>query len=438
MKKVLISMVVGIFVMGQASLVFADGYEGPGIGRRHVSMGGTGIGLADDWTAIYWNPAGLTQLEGSGIGADLAYPIVDQYDSNSIFNGNFADMSKDRNDVFFRVYNIPGVAVEPAQFSKTKVTSKVLLPSFGGYHKMGDWTLAGGMYVQVGSTTDWEDTVQDTVNGAEIKGSYLSELGIIVNNFSIARKILPNLSLGAGLNLLYGKTKLEVDKSYTSAALPALNYATSAASDADGFACEWMAGILYKVHPKLSIGGVYRSGADIELNGSAKVNHSIVPAVNGNSNYTQSFPYASTWGIGLAFRPIKKLLFTSDWTRTDWTKMRREFDYDSPGGALQDENYDLDWVVSDRYHFGGEYNLCDNWAVRGGFYLDPSPVPDKGASLTLIADTDSKAYTCGIGYNNKNLSIDLCYVFAEGKREADGIVYKKRVNDIGVTFTYGW
>ena len=35
-----------------------------GIGARATAMGGAFTGLADDATALYWNPAGLTQIEG--------------------------------------------------------------------------------------------------------------------------------------------------------------------------------------------------------------------------------------------------------------------------------------------------------------------------------------------------------------------------------------
>ena len=38
---------------------------GLGVGARSISMGGAFTGLADDASALYWNPAGITQLERS-------------------------------------------------------------------------------------------------------------------------------------------------------------------------------------------------------------------------------------------------------------------------------------------------------------------------------------------------------------------------------------
>ena len=54
--------------------LYAGGYETFGLGARATSMGGAFIGLADDWTASYWNPAGLAQLKGGAVGIDLLTP----------------------------------------------------------------------------------------------------------------------------------------------------------------------------------------------------------------------------------------------------------------------------------------------------------------------------------------------------------------------------
>ncbi|MEA1927745.1 MAG: hypothetical protein U9N73_06025 [Candidatus Auribacterota bacterium] len=59
--------------------LYAGGYEFGGLGSRALAMGGAYIGLADDWTASYWNPAGLSQLEGSGVGANFLSPHPSAY-----------------------------------------------------------------------------------------------------------------------------------------------------------------------------------------------------------------------------------------------------------------------------------------------------------------------------------------------------------------------
>ena len=50
------------------ALLFAQGAEAggfalSGVGSKAIGMGGAFRGLADDWSAAYWNPAGLTRSQ---------------------------------------------------------------------------------------------------------------------------------------------------------------------------------------------------------------------------------------------------------------------------------------------------------------------------------------------------------------------------------------
>jgi long-chain fatty acid transport protein len=44
-----------------ASAALANGFNLDGVGSKAIGMGGAFIGLADDPSAVFWNPAGLTQ-----------------------------------------------------------------------------------------------------------------------------------------------------------------------------------------------------------------------------------------------------------------------------------------------------------------------------------------------------------------------------------------
>src|SRR5690554_8157272 len=57
----------GIIGLGLALLLlFAQaGMAATGIGARGIGMGGAFSAVADDGTAAYWNPAGITQLKFS-------------------------------------------------------------------------------------------------------------------------------------------------------------------------------------------------------------------------------------------------------------------------------------------------------------------------------------------------------------------------------------
>lgn len=69
MQKVKILTVLIFFILVQPVFVFAAGWESGGlpVGARYMAMGEAGVGFAPDANALYWNPAGLTQLQGQYI-----------------------------------------------------------------------------------------------------------------------------------------------------------------------------------------------------------------------------------------------------------------------------------------------------------------------------------------------------------------------------------
>lgn len=57
------------FVIATIMIVFFAFMEEPAsacVGARQMAMGGTFVGIADDMSAVYWNPAGLALLQRSG------------------------------------------------------------------------------------------------------------------------------------------------------------------------------------------------------------------------------------------------------------------------------------------------------------------------------------------------------------------------------------
>ncbi len=104
-KRREIAFLVGAFLFIQAGFCWGGGFEGPGLGIRANSMGGAFIAIADDWTAGYWNPAGLAQLKGTGIGFAVDCVTVIGKDGNSIANGSILDPNypdENQGDIFTR------------------------------------------------------------------------------------------------------------------------------------------------------------------------------------------------------------------------------------------------------------------------------------------------------------------------------------------------
>jgi len=433
----LVVAIVCALVVMQASTVCAGGYESPMLGSRVLGMGCAFIGTADDWTAIYWNPAGLTQQEKWGVGATVYSPHYTLTDGNSVSNYDAPQMSFYQRDVFVRVHpTLSGAGSEPPQFSKKAMSRSAYSPGIGGYWAIpGVGVLGFGVYTPVSSCVDWDDAVKDLVTQADITASYSSKLSMSMVNLSFARDAIRNLSAGMGLNLVYGRNEYDADKKYTCAAAPPMNYTFNYDSEASGTGFEWMFGLRYKVIAQLSVGAVYRSGSKLSLSGTASTSHTML-GIDEISDYTQKFHHPATYGVGLACRPIPKLLFGFDWSQTDWTTMRAELDYENEGTVLKDIDKSMDWERSDSYRLGVEYAVSEQIRLQAGYSKALWAAPDKGVGLTSVNDVDKNIYSLGAGYDFKGFQIDAAYLHARGERTADNVEYKLEANVFTLTCAY--
>src|SRR5512136_3110003 len=115
-----------------ASLASANGFNLNGVGSKAIGMGGAFIGLADDPSAVFWNPAGLTQT---------SRPTVYGFEMNLIPTGTYKWS-----------YAALGVNID----AKTK--SKVYPVGAVGYlQPLGrKWVVGVAGYVPAGTCATWK------------------------------------------------------------------------------------------------------------------------------------------------------------------------------------------------------------------------------------------------------------------------------------------
>ncbi|MCK4533016.1 outer membrane protein transport protein [bacterium] len=426
-KRRRITLLMSAFLFIQAGFCWGGGFEGPGLGIRANSMGGAFIAMADDWTAGYWNPAGLAQLEGTGMGIVVDCVTVIGKDGNSIANGSILDPNypdENQGDIFYQVP--PGV--EPLQFDKKDITVISYLPGIGVYKEIkGYFTIEASIYEPIGYSSKWKDMVGG-VDG--VNAFYEETFYTVVYNTSLARKMSSKLLLGAGLNILQGKWEKEARKT-------TLDYNCKSGMDGDGTGYEGVFGFLYSLPwDKMKLGGVYRTGSEISLEGKGFV-EDLRLGIDERTNYTQKFNYPATYGIGIIGNPLRKLTLSFDWQATDWTKIKRDIDFDNDSGAaFVDFDENLKWEKTERIRIGGEYNFDKNFAARIGFYTDPTPVPDEQVSLTNVLDVDRNNITFGGGYSEKDWQVDIGYIYGWGSKTINEVRYKKEVGSFQVAFSY--
>ena len=414
-------------------LLYAGGYEFGGLGSRALSMGGAYIGLADDWTASYWNPAGLAQLEGAGAGIDFlsTHPTLRGSDSfaNLPPTPQTAEKYKYTKDMFI---NYSGM--EPDQFNKTSTNYHFYQPQgLGGYMTFPEFTVGLTVYSPMGYYSDWNDTLSYGMGSIYAKN--YQQLVIVETQLTISREIFDGLYAGAGIALLYDRIERKAEKDVSNSGI--LDYDYDFDLKNDGYGAEGSFGLLYKISDMISAGAVYRTGSTVKMTGNTSSSLSFM-GLDEDTNDTYKFRHPPTWGVGLAITPIMdELILTADFQQTMWSFYRTNVQYDQEGVLLQSSSYDEDWSDSNRYRVGAEYMLKPTWAVRAGFFFDESPLPAKAVSLAHIADVDRKNITFGTGFEiAQGLTADAVGAVAWGDRTAEGADYEQRLWAVGLDLNY--
>lgn len=422
-KRFAVIINIHLLFLGIPQNLIAGGFEGPGVGNRALSMGGAFAGLADDWSAAFWNPAGLAFAKGFEIGGSLYYLNIHAMDGNSMANPTvpFTAANARQGDVFYRLGN------EPSRFGITDTTIRSVLPSMVLRKTWETWSIAGGLFAPLGygfSVND--DTIPD------LHAKYESEGYILMYNASLACHFTDRWSVGLAVNVLDARTKRTAIKESST-------YAYSATSDGRGYGFQEVISLLGKLHEKVSLGMVYKRGTDVTLDGTAVI-HDTRISLDEVSSVHNTIRNPTVYLIGFAFFPTTELTLTADWHGTDWSPMRTDVQFDQPGVILQNQNFDSNWRFTHRARAGAEYRWRYSkgrlWSFRAGYTYDPSALPDEAVSITNIIDVTRQFYSCGIGWSNGTWEPDVAFSYAKGSRVVEGVDFKQSSQLISVGLRY--
>jgi long-chain fatty acid transport protein len=359
----------GLPVALLATLVFcplathAVGYRMPNQDPEAIARGNAFAATADNPSAIYYNPAGITQLKGNNIDAGL-YLVTGGYTFESA-----AGVKVDAKSEFVPVPQI------------YYVYSPEEMPlSFGL-----------GVYAPYGLSLDWGNNT--SFRTLAEKGS----LTYLTVNPVIAWKILPSLSIGIGPTINYSAADFQQGIG--------LVPNDSFRLQGDGWAYGFNAGLRWQPIEKLSFGVNYRSTTDVDYQGTAET--SIPGIFSGTTSAAAGVKFPQFVVGGVSFRPTEKwnLEFDLDWT--DWNSVKQISISTPTGGSTP---MILNYRSSFMYEFGVTRQLGKNyWASLGYFYSENSS-PDKNFT-PIIPDTDLHLGGIGFGHKGKRWDWAVAYQF---------------------------
>jgi long-chain fatty acid transport protein len=364
------------FSLALALVIFAPA-QGLALGIRiadqdpaATARGNAFAATADNPSAIYYNPAGITQLEGNNASIGV-YGIF----LNSDYKGNGVSQStKDE---------IQGVP----QFYYTLTLEKCPI-SFGL-----------GLYSPYGLSLEWPDKSPFRTLATRGNITYLTL------NPVLAWRVHPTLSIAAGPTLNYADADLR------RGIIPfPLNPGDQFRFHGDDTDLGFNAGILWKPIEKLSFGANYRSETTMDFSGRSSTKGADAFGVpSGSQSASARFPFPQNIVAGVSFRPTPKwnIEFDVDWT--DWDRLNTVTLKQASGPLLLPFN----WRSSFFYEWGVTRYFEKGWYASAGYIFSENSVPDKNFN-PIVPDSDRHIFSIGVGRKYEHWRWDAAYQLAYG------------------------
>jgi long-chain fatty acid transport protein len=412
--RVLAFLVVLLF---SATSAMAGGFRLPEAGAKAMGMGFAFTAQANDPSAIYFNPAGIVQLEGQNVMIGLTY-----------IRNNGAEFSGTTPLTFSAFGAPPTYTVQ----SETQKDLDFFVPNAYWTRKASpNFAYGVGLFVPFGLGQEYENRDSSIFRNQVTK----VEIQTYVINPTVAWKINNVLSVGAGIDFMYGKAKLGQTGVVTlpPPGPPQLNL-FKLDLDGDGTAWGYNVGILLTPTNNLKIGASFRSGfklkisdADVDLRdiNSTVPFVPVAPGVNvpasavfgGTSFHTKAsttINMPATFDLGVAYI-YNRLTLEVDLDWTFWSTFQSlAIDISNNNALLLDATRPEKWKDKMAVYLGAEYRVTDPLALRLGFRYDPTPVPANTMS-PLLPDADKMYYCAGAGYKVRNWTFDLAYMYVDRK-----------------------
>ena len=411
--------------------LFAGGIALSGAGARAMSMGGAFRGLADDYSAIFWNPAGIAYANNNTIA--LLSPII-------IPKGEYTTS----------IQTWPGL-----HSGKQKTADKTwVLPNIYYVHEGNhSFNYGIGIYVPYGLGATWDmidlpnTMYKDINNDGQLeaipltwpagfpKEEFVSSISIIDAHPTLSYKISDQLSVGAGMSIYYGNieiTKFIPDATY-STYLPKIMKLNGT-----GYGFGANMGVFYRPNAVLSLGLSGKLPGTVKLKGDASIdvylNNVTAPSVGltqpsiikmkPDAEATIDLPADA--GVGIAWKVKPNWTCSADVVWTGWKSfdcINIELDGQTPQGtAIPDSKLETQWKNTYRYSIGTEYLFPKNISGRLGFFIDESPIPDNTLNPTWPDVSTKYSYNLGFGLPVSNkMYFDFQYENMQfAKREING------------------
>ncbi|MEJ5366214.1 MAG: OmpP1/FadL family transporter [Desulfosoma sp.] len=433
-----------LMVASQAGAAGFALYEGSARGN---ALGGNLTGSADDVSALFFNPAGITQLPGVQVmaGATFIAPMTDVTTVNP-YSGQSNTKSAESN-----------VWIPPHLYASYQFSDAL-------------W-FGAGLYSRFGLGTEFDKNWWGRYN------NYNAVIQTLSFNPNVAVKLNDMVSVAAGVEVMWFDLTLEQKIDATApfvrggagSTLAALGYSTrindptTSALDVkskltgDTFGYGFTLGLHVKPADWLSLGASYHSNVKQHIDGDADFTKPAAltsgPLAAATATWFNdtgaegSVMLPDMLFLGAGIRPMDRLLIELGAIWTGWSSYKDlTIKYDEailPG--VTSVTKAKNWMDVWRLSIGAEYKVTDWFDLRASYIFDESPIPDSTVDY-LVPANDRHMFGIGTGFHWNAWTLDLSYTYlmieerTVEPRLADGVYQSKFENGdahlIGISASY--
>ncbi|HNX04302.1 MAG TPA: outer membrane protein transport protein [Opitutales bacterium] len=385
-----------------SGLTIASLANGAGFAIVEQSVAGLGNAFsgaagAEDASVMFFNPAGMSFVDGPQVQAGTHYLMLNAYFKNS-----------------GTVTTSPSGATVTTSGADSDGGFKTPLPNLYYLQPLTSKLTAGlSVNCPFGLGTEYDEGWV---------GRYMarkSEIQTFDVSPALSYKVTDSFSIGVGFDLYYIDANLTSDIDLNKDGTSLLDGFTNMKADDDAYG--YHLGMLWQATTSTRFGLSYRSQITTHLKGTADFTLpanlpsalAAAQAVFVDQGVGAELDLPSSLSFNVYHNLTDKIDLMADVTWTDWStfySLDLNFENaltESVAGKAQIEN----WRDTIRYSAGMTYKLSDTLKLRGGLCFDPAAV--RGAEFRTPRIPDAKRFWVSTGLNWKlsdKASMDFAYV----------------------------
>ncbi len=389
-----------------------------GVGARTMGMGGASLALADDFTALYWNPAGMAQIQKFEFFSSFSH---NRASANTYFTGD----------------------------DTTRTSRSQMRPNAIGfvYPLMAK---QGGLAIGFGYNRPQNFDYQTAITGidpsseTDFSGLSVDEIdansgGIGIWSFGASVYVGKRVLVGGSLDFWSGNSLNQLDTTATDIVnidgeLSRFRYDDEVDREYSGVGGR--IGILAHLTDNINFGltlvaptelGVdelwYQSTVEVYDDGEEWSD-----SASGSQIYDIERPFEV--GAGVAVKLLdKRLILAGDVQLTDWTQTR----YDpAPAENISDDNFEKYYATTFQVRIGAEYQIpVVDTHLRVGYFRDTVPFTD--AEIENARDF----LTVGVGKIFEDaIKFDVGYMLGTSQRSRNELTTERRTHRVFASAAY--